>query len=71
MISHLDNKIISLRKRYPTHNFLNKVKSFYDNVVSTWMENFPLNNKEIGGHEDEAIKNKILDMINTLNKLDK
>jgi hypothetical protein len=68
LIKHLDKCVIIFKKKYPskTHS-LKEIRNLYELVIIPWMEEYPMNNLEIGDDEDEQMKNKLLDIINMLN----
>lgn len=69
LVLYLDQKVIELRSKYPKSKTLIKTIRFYNEVVIPWMETFPMSNQEVDRQEDEELKNKILDLINFLNKV--
>lgn len=65
---HLDKIVLEFRRKYPKSNLLFVIKKFYDEVILAWMEDHYLVDKELEHEYDEIIKNKILDLINRINK---
>ena len=68
---HLNSKIISFKKKYPTSNLLKYLLNFNANIVCKRMEEYKLTGIEPTPDIDESIKNDILDVINTINRIEK
>lgn len=69
LVHHLSDKVVAFRNCYPNNESLNDIRQFYDEVVIPWMEEYQLAHQEIDDEFDESIKNDILDLINSINRI--
>jgi hypothetical protein len=69
LVQYLNSKIIEFRNLHPNSQTLLVTKKFYDEIIIPWMEEFQLTHQEVDQEYDEEMKNKILDLINFLNKI--
>ena len=67
MIDHLNKKIERLKKTKPKNELLPELQNFYQGYIAKWMETYPMMNREVDFIYDEKMKNKILDVINSIN----
>lgn len=69
LVSHLNKLIVSIRESGKLDpKIINHIKEMYDNSINKWMKDYLLN-KEIRKQEEQIMIDKILDLINILEKL--
>lgn len=68
LVNYLTTKVVSLRAKYPKHTSLGKIRVIYNKIIIPWMDKHHIPNVEVTIDEDEFIKNKILDLINDIDK---
>ena len=69
LVTHLERKIIELKKKNPTHELLKLSTVLFTTDIANWYENYKFNNNLTSKDRETQLKNDILDLINILNKL--
>lgn len=71
LINYINFKIVNLRKnKNLSKNIIDKLNNLYSNVVDEWMDKNYMFDIDPSPDEEEEIINKLLEIINFLNKLE-
>ena len=70
LVNYIDSKIVALRKdnRF-SKNVIDSLSNLYNLTVGEWMSKNYISNIETSSSEEEEIMNKLLEIIDFLNKL--
>ena len=70
LVNYIDSKIVALRKdnRF-SKNVIDSLSNLYNLTVGEWMSKNYISNIEPSSSEEEEIMNKLLEIIDFLNKL--
>lgn len=69
LVKHLETKIIELKRKNPNHEIIKLTISIFSKDIASWYESHKLDNKLTDKMTETKLKDKILDLINILNKL--
>jgi hypothetical protein len=70
LINYIDSKIVILRKDNNfSKNIINSLSNLYNLTVGEWMSKNYISNIKPSSSEEEEIMNKLLEIIDFLNKL--
>jgi len=70
LVNYIDSKIVTLRKDNNfSKNIINSLSNLYNSTVGEWMSKNYISNVEPSSSEEEEIKDKLLEIIDFLNKL--
>ena len=70
LVNYIDSKIVSLRKdKKFSKNIIDSLSNLYNLTVGEWMNRNYISDIEPSSSEEEEIVNKLLEIIDFLNKL--
>jgi hypothetical protein len=70
LVNYIDSKIVALRKDNKfSKNVMDSLSNLYNLTVGEWMSKNYISNIEPSSNEEEEIVNKLLEIIDFLNKL--
>ena len=70
LVNYIDSKIVALRKDNKfSKNIMDSLSNLYNLTVGEWMSKNYISNIEPSSSEEEEIVNKLLEIIDFLNKL--
>ena len=70
LVNYIDSKIVALRKdNIFSKNVIDSLSNLYNLTVGEWMSKNYISNIEPSSSEEEEIMNKLLEIIDFLNKL--
>jgi hypothetical protein len=71
LVNYIDSKIVALRKDNKfSKNVMDSLSNLYNLTVGEWMSKNYISNIEPSSSEEEEIVNKLLEIIDFLNKLE-